>query len=117
MNTHNPNTQPPTFTEAEWAALKSLVLEFVHYDVYHNHLALKRDMMEESLAAHRSLSAKMSKQELEADAKRWRFSIIKTPEEREAELRLIKKHLAEDAPLELIRWYYEEHDGQWGQTN
>ena len=117
MNTSSAQKPPPTFTEAEWAALRSLVLKFIYYDVYCNHLTVKCEMIEEVLAAHRSRLARMSKQELESEAKKWHSSVTPTAAEQAEELRVIRKHLAEDAPAALIRWYYEEHDGHWGTTN
>jgi hypothetical protein len=117
MNTNSTERPPPDFTEGEWAALKSLVLKFIYYDVYCNHLTVKLEMIEEVLAAHRSGSARMSKQELESEAEQCHSSVIPTAAEQTEELRVIRKHLAEDPPVALMRWYYEEHDGRWGSTN
>src|SRR4051812_37417816 len=80
----------PTFTEAEWATLKSLVLKFIYYDVYCNHLAKKCEMIEKVLAAHRSRTARMSKQELESEAEQWHPSVVPTAAEQAEELRVIR---------------------------
>jgi hypothetical protein len=117
MTTNSAERPPPNFAESEWAALKALVLKFVYYDVYCNHLSVKCQMIEDVLAAHRTRSARMSKQELESESKRWHSSIVPTVAEQAEELGVIRKLLAEDAPEALIRWYYEEHDGRWGATN